>query len=486
MQNNKEIALLPIDNRPVSYLLPKQIADFAGINLNLPDRKKLGDLQNGSDLSYIDEWVNGLTSNSCLILSLDNWIYGGLVQSRKHSSSFETLKKRVSDLIKINKITKYGFSSIMRIPDYNNTDEEKDYWKKYGEKIHKWSKLMHMVGRGIKEEYKTHDELIEDWYQSTKGIPVEILTNYKSHRDTNFSINMLWQDSLHEKSFNYLIFSSDDSSKYGLNVIESEYLRNEIKKHRFESIAKVISGTDEIPLVLLTKAQLDITKLKPSISVNFTSIDGANQIARYESNTIRSSVLNQLEVLNIEITDPEKSDISLIVHLSDSTQGDHIFNLQPENTEKSVNNIINILKKSEKSFIIADLAYANGADPKLINSLINSEINWENCYGFSAWNTCSNTVGSALAIGINRWIAEKNNVFNKTAFKKCLLTRFLDDFAYQAEIRSLNKGEKEINDMMKKHVQKFSTLLRLDNISTRCRLPWNRSFEIEIEFVNVI
>jgi hypothetical protein len=297
---------------------------------------------------------------------------------------------------------------------------------------------------------------------------------------------MLWLDSLHKKSFNYLIFSSDDSSKYGLNVVESEYLDKEIKKHHFESIAKVISGTDEIPLVLLTKAQIEITKLKPKISINFTDIDGANQIARYESNTIKFSVLNQLEVLNIEITEPDKSDISLIVHLSGSGQGDHIFNIKPGDTKKSAEKIINFLKTSEKPFIITDLAHANGADPILINSLINSEINWDQCYGYSGWNTCSNTIGSALSIGINRWIAEKKNIFNKTAFKKCLITRFLDDYAYQTEIRGLKKSEKEINDLMKEYVQKFSTMLGLDNISTECSLPWKRSFEIEIEFINVI
>ena len=235
MSKDNPIVLLPLDNRPVSCLLPKQIALFSGINLLLPERKYLGDLKNGSDQNYLEKWLYDIDS-SLLIVSLDTWVYGGLVQSRKHSSTFEDLKKRASNLLNMNKPKKYGFSSIMRIPDYNNTDEEKDYWKKYGEKIHRWSELMYMVGRGIKEEYKTHDELIEKWYQSTREIPVGVLTDYKGHRDKNFSINMLWLESLHKKSFNCLIFSSDDSSKYGFNIVEAEYLRNEIKKHRFGSL----------------------------------------------------------------------------------------------------------------------------------------------------------------------------------------------------------------------------------------------------------
>lgn len=484
MKKDKQIKLLPIDNRPVSYLLPKQIAEFSGIDLNLPEREKLGDLKKGSDLSYIDRWVNDIPNNSCLILSLDNWIYGGLVQSRKHLGSLEELKKRALGLININKVKKYGFSSIMRIPSHNNTDEEKDYWKKYGEKIHNWSKLMYMVGRGIKEGYSTHEELIEKWYQCTKEIPARILADYKGHRDKNLSINMFWLESMHQQSFNYLIFSSDDSSKYGLNVAEAEHLKNEIIKHNFKHSVKVMSGTDEIPLVLLTKSILDSMSIKPSVSVYFNSIEGANQIARYESNTIKTSVLNQLETLDLNLTDFEKSDIVLFIHVADSQQGDHVFEITPKDTENNACDILNILKKSQKPFIIADLAYANGADPKFISLLLNTQINWRNCYGYSAWNTCSNTIGSALAIGINRWIAEKNNTFNEIAFKKCLLTRFLDDYAYQAEIRNSNISEETINGMMKKYVQKFSRVLRLDNIDIKCKLPWNRSFEIEL--VNVI
>ena len=38
MVNKDSIALLPLDDRPVSYLLPKQIADFSGVNLILPEK----------------------------------------------------------------------------------------------------------------------------------------------------------------------------------------------------------------------------------------------------------------------------------------------------------------------------------------------------------------------------------------------------------------------------------------------------------------
>ena len=257
MSEKYSIALLPLDNRPVSYLLPKQIADFSGINLILPERKYLGDLNRASDLIYIDEWLQNLVKEKgqtqglpLLVISLDNLVYGGLVQSRRHSFKSEELKSRVDFLNNCRKSlwpqipAIYGFSSIMRISNYNSSEEEKDYWKDYGEKIFKWSELTYRVGRGILDGEKTNEELIEKWYQCSKSIPSGILADYKSHRDKNFTMNMLWLDSLHAGSFEYLIFSCDDSGKYGMNVVEAEYLRKQIKSHNFSHLAKVISGTE--------------------------------------------------------------------------------------------------------------------------------------------------------------------------------------------------------------------------------------------------
>ena len=484
MTDTNPIALLPLDNRPISYLLPKQIAEFSGTCLILPERKFLGDLNKRSDLNYMEQWLNGFCRDgvtpSLLIISLDNWVYGGLIQSRKHSYTLDDLKQRVEKLKQFKK-TKYGFSSIMRIANYNSSEEEKDYWKDYGKKIFCWSGIMHKVGRGIKEGYSSHEELLEQWYASSKEIPTNVLADYKAHRDKNFTINLMWLESLHEHSFEHLIFSCDDSSKYGMNVVEAEYLNKEISKHNFKKSSKVISGIDEISLVLLTKVILEKSEIKPTVSPYFSSIEGKNHFAKYESNTIYKSVLDQIETVGLKVQDFNDSDICVCVHLADSVQGDHVFAEKPSSTSKNVESIIKLLEETNKPFILIDLAYANGADPNLIDALINAKINWGNCYGYSAWNTCSNSIGSALAIGINRWIAEKKGNLNEKEFKKCLLIRFLDDYAYQTVIRHPQVTEEEINTKIKPCAQIFSKILALSDINIKCTLPWGRSFEVEID-----
>ncbi len=487
MIQETKIALLPLDNRPVSYLLPKQIADFSNIELILPERKCLGDLNCGSDLAYLEKWLTDVAvlHATPLVISLDNWVYGGLVQSRKHDFTLDELKTRVDTFTGAFCKTSlhhdiYGFSSIMRIPNYNDSSEEKDYWKEYGKKIFNWSELMHKVGRGIVEDI-SHEELLENWYQSSKLIPPHILADYKGHRDKNLTVNLLWLEALHENCFEYLVFSCDDSGKYGMNVVEAEYISKQIKNHNFSNLTRIISGTDEVPLVLFTKAVLKKANIQPSVSVYFNSVSGKNQYARYESSTIYSSVINQIDLLGIEKKDFNESDLVLYIHTADSVQGDHVFNIEPENTKKNTRELIKQIEKNDKLFILIDLAYANGADPLLVESLIKSKINWNKCYGYAAWNTCSNSIGSALAIGVNRWVSEKKNEFTEKEFKKCMLVRFLDDYAYQAKIRHSDINEKEVNDSIQPYVKTFSKLLGLNDINVKCKLPWNRSFEIEVE-----
>ncbi len=485
--NHKSIALLPLDNRPVSYLFPKQIADFSGIDLILPERKHLGDLKHGSDLNYIDRWLMNTVetyghASLQLIISLDNFIYGGLVQSRKHNLSLDELKSRCRDVARnVSTVETYAFSSIMRIPNYNSSEEEKLYWKDYGEKIFKWSELTHKAGDKNVAAIREFPMIMEEWYQSSKEIPPAIMADYKGHREKNLTVNLMWLESLHEDRFEYLIFSCDDSGKYGMNVIEAEYLKKQIKNHNFSNKTKVISGTDEIPLVLLTKARLQKSNYKPNLSLYFNSTEGKNQIARYESSLISYSILNQIKTLGLEVKDFKDSDIVLFVHCADSVQGDHIFKITPSDTKTNANNLIKEIEKTDKPFILLDLAYANGADPNLIEALLNSKVDFEKCYGYAGWNTCANSTGSALAIGINRWVSEKENRFNEILFKKCLLTRFLDDYAYQAEIRHKDITEEEVNEKMKPYISMFLKRFDIKDIDIKFNLPWSRSFEVEIK-----
>ena len=224
-----KIAFLPIDNRPVCYTLPKIILGIdKSIEFYLPKRELLGDLTKSANIEGLFEWLNNLPKVDAIILSLDTIAYGGLIPSRRCPETFEQILKRIEYLkeILLKKDAEiYAFSSIMRISNNNYNDEEKIYWKDFGEKIFKYSYELHKNG-----------------YART-NVPEEIIQDYLKTRKRNFEINKKY---LEWDIFKTLVFTKDDCAQYGLNVKEAKDLET------LGGFTK--TGADEIPLSLLSRA----------------------------------------------------------------------------------------------------------------------------------------------------------------------------------------------------------------------------------------
>ena len=97
-----KIALIPIDNRPVCYKLPKMIIDLAKEHeIIMPDIDLMGDLTKPANIDGIFAWLKGLKNIDVMIASLDTITYGGLIPSRKNNETFEIIKKRADDFFQI-------------------------------------------------------------------------------------------------------------------------------------------------------------------------------------------------------------------------------------------------------------------------------------------------------------------------------------------------------------------------------------------------
>ena len=85
----------------------------------------------------------------------------------------------------------------------------------------------------------------------------------------------------------------------------------------------------------------------------------------------------------------------------------------------------------------------------------------ENFFGYSAWNTSANTLGSLICGAKVKYFAKK---LNQDAFKKLQVTRFLDDWAYQANVRqTLSEPDVEkITTGMKEFEKKVENILKTE------------------------
>ncbi len=427
-----KICFVPIDNRPVCYNLAKDIAAIdENIELFIPPREFLGDLTRNAGVNEIIEWIENIPECDAMVISLDTIAYGGLIPSRRSTDSLEDIKsrlKRLKPLLKNKKV--YAFSSIMRISNNNYNEEEKEYWKDWGKKIFEYSYS------GVND-----------------GIPQAILDDYLATRKRNFEINKTYLN----WGLNTLIFSKDDCAPKGFNVDEARELER--------LGAKTKTGADEIPLTLLAR---DIEK-EIKVFVEFTEPDYKDCISNYEDVSIEKSVQGQLELSGFtQVQTREEADVILIVNNFIEKQGEHVMGWTTQPFRKT-------FTPPDKPYAIADVRYANGADNDFVEQLL-PQIDLKNFYGYAGWNTSANTIGSLLAGVKVRWNAGK---YNEADFKRLQIIRFLDDWAYQANVRGMIENPCDIQDLMKPYEIKLAEIFgQIPPIEYL--YPWSRKFEVEI------
>jgi hypothetical protein len=143
---------------------------------------------------------------------------------------------------------------------------------------------------------------------------------------------------------------------------------------------------------------------------------------------------------------------------------------------------------------IADISYANGSDNALMDQLKNRKLLFK-LRAYSGWNTPTNSSGFVIAEGTLVRHMKKEDV------DALLLTRYLDDWAYQANVRntiarqltwlrgdgvygSLDTKREAVSLRTQKMISRFAA----ENLPAFPTLeeiyvyfPWNRMFESDIQ-----
>lgn len=445
-----KIAFVPIDNRPVCYSLPKLIAGIdSSIEFYIPKRELLGDLTHSADIDGLFQWLMELPKLDAIVLSLDTVAYGGLIPSRRCPETFEQIKKRIEILREIleDKSCKvYAFSSIMRISNNNINEEEKEYWSEWGKKIFEYSYNVNKSGRN---GCKIHD------------IPSNVLDDYIETRRRNFEINKIYYQWQKQGVFDTLVFSKDDCAEYGFNVQEAQFLE------KMGAFTK--TGADEIPLSLLARAIQGDVKICPI----FLAPEYKNLISNYEDISIEKSVLGQIDLCGCKaVKTQEEADIILYINNFKDHQGEIVMKIATEHFNSK-------FVTPNSPYMVADVRFANGSDNGFVKAFFENKIDDENFFGYSAWNTSANTLGSLICGAKVKFLAKN---YDKENFEKLGIIRFLDDWAYQANIRQkLSRPNiEELTNDMKKFEEIIEGIYN-QKINAKYKFPWNRLFEVEVE-----
>ena len=442
------IGLIPLDDRPVSTTDPVLLAQLAGAEVLMPPLEILGHRNQAGDTEALGLWwLDNASAVDGWVVSLDMLLYGGLVASRVITEPLDTILDRLKTLQAVHKLAPdipiYAFQSIRRLAVTVSTSDDLSFWT------------------------ETH----------SGASPLD------KERKRNHLVNLAVLEQAANGSLDVLNFLQEDARVDGPQGLEHTVLQEKIQHLNLSDKVTITTGCDEGAMVLVASL-LNRKKSVPEIS--YSSEAGAMRIPLYEDRPLRDTVAGQLNALGISSGEKADTSVCLIWCPDRPCQDRMLGSIAEESSDFEVAEFMFKLKghiSAGQKVVIADVADANGADPKLMSALQKEDL-LRQLYGFAAWNTAANTIGTALAQAV---LPLSSQEFCKR--------RLIEDWGYQTVLRpklaaklsargadiwrlgteELAFAEKYLNEEMERFAEALGYRVPLVY-----GLPWERVFEISL------
>ncbi len=496
----EKILYIPHDSRPIVNKQTIEVLEKAGIQIVSPPVELLGDRENLGDPDLLWDWLNKNAKKdlTAAVISSDALLYGSLVGSRKHEYDGDEILAR-ADLFaefrrKHKKLPLYVFGSIMRTPRTGLASgyEEPDYYRYYGTNIFRLTELMD------KQELEglTPRE-IKEFNFLQRLIPTKAIEDWMGRREKNFDANKKLIDYARNKTFDYLVLGRDDNAPYSQTHNEGRKLLQ--YGHGINDYLTT-AGIDEVGLVLLARAANKRANTSPKIFVKYNWGRGALTVPSYSDEPIDDSIRAAISASGATLTDDEsRADFILAVN---TNPGGETFEANEDVNDDKIRNgtqffadTVQDYVNDKKKVILADVAFANGSDNALMEQLRQRGLLFK-LTAYSGWNTPTNSSGFALGTGVLSTRMKDNSV------DELLLRRYLDDWAYQANVRQIGAAQLDwiagdgryetLDDKRDSAAENCALLLTsfaqrnlpkfTGNDNIRVYFPWNRMFEADISF----
>ena len=491
----KKIVLIPLDERPCNRLFPERL--FSKEEFDIISPGKLGEKKKPADTKEIADFLRRECKDADgLILSVDMLLYGGLIPSRLHHETKETLIERLQILKEIREENEnlliYAFQVIMRCPDYSSDDEEPDYYQTYGKQIHEAGVAVHKSRLGIYEENQIGD-LIDK-------IDPECLNDYIARREVNRYMNVETLQYLRDGFIDALVIPQDDSARYGYAAMDQRSIREKIAEYHMADKVLMYPGADEGELTLLARMMNFLHQKRPKVYVKYASDASRSMTPLYEGAMLSVTIKYHILSAGCQMTDSyEYADIVLAItapsdHMEEATAWP---SWKPEyNMERNLAELMDFVKeclREKKIVTIADNAYANGGDLDIIRMLNQNQLLMQ-IGGYAGWNTSANTIGTAIAEGVNVFYGG-----NKKQHDDFLVERYLEDAGYCSVVRreiteqlpeemnyfDVKESDGAVSRMVQDSLKRFART-ELSSIASHIQIkkvamPWKRMFEVDLE-----
>lgn len=484
----KTILLVPQDDRPVSLSYTVDTAEKAGYTVITPPQYLLSGKDYEGAPDQVWSWVmDHMNQADAAVLSTDTLIYGGLVDSRKHNESIETLTARENRIRSLHKsfpnVPIYAFGTIMRTPYASSSGVEPYYYANYGPSIYRISALQD------KMDLKTiTPEESAELLSLKLSVPSEYLQDWFKRRTKNTIINKRLIADTKDGIFTYFCLGFDDSSKNSQSAMETRYLGEDAKKIS-EKVYGSFPGADQLALLLIARYHVDSNTLSPTFSILYPLGRAEDTVPSYESQPIGKTIAQHISAVGGTIAKSGKPSVLLAVNTPLSSTGESgqfsNFGMMKQSTLDFMNQVKSAYDQGIPVSMV-DVYFANGSDNTLMK-LMKKENLLYSVAAYNGWNTASNTIGYSIAQAV---LAPN---MSEQDHKDMLITQYIDNWAYQANVRKdlyrlkdiLHESPSQapspaVKEEMIAEIQDFAKReMGLNPATVSADFPWDRLFEIE-------
>ncbi len=419
------IGYLPLDNRAVNDLRPKWLAESCGIRLLMPEEslyatKLDGQRENPNGTSFGDrkallQWLKDNEAQcDAFVISLDQLLSGGLVSSRVlcgEEQSFEYAAIEYLAELSTRKPV-YVFDTVMRLASTVNYlglgIREYDLFRSYGA-----TARAELTGADL-----TIENIVQGYRYDENGeliiteLPKGALNRYLFARERKLRLADLMLDNSEHMAFCFI--GIDDSvPQNSIQTNEIAYLRGRLGEN-----AMLFTGTDELGMMMLTRAYLDLCQWTPTLTVRYFGGKEDGFADSFDVTTLRESLGQHIAALSCqEVKTDGAAEVLVLTRGSTDAEEAEFLQAWREN------------EAAGQATIVIDV----GGNLKSPEPTV-AAISLKHLLGYSAWGTAANAMGLGLSIGVTRlaWLTLEGDKqeADSAAFAKELVFAFVKDLAY--------------------------------------------------------
>lgn len=377
----QSILLLPLDSRPVCSTMVQKLGALAGLNVILPPKSYLDNYQTPSDRQKLFPW---LQKNQLLcdysIISADNLLHGGLLAARMNTATPSEEDELLKQLRQLPITRQQAIFSV--IPRLLVSDQLlPDRWYQY--QLMRYSQLADMVR--ITGSFALTQEL----RRTEAKIPPKVLEKYRSRyqQSDRFNLGLLKLATDDRR----ITFGQDDASPIGLPHASAVKLQSSIVAQKLQQQAQLTYGADEIASLLLVRYYLQQSNWQPKVYLHYASPKAESADMPYMAVCVGAALRNQLKLIGAsEVSTPDSADLICYVNCGND-------DFRP--SVKQAQELQQMLDQDYKVALI-DSSTNFEAEELLLPQLLANNVPINKLAAYAAWNTFSNSSGTALAQGL--------------------------------------------------------------------------------------